>query len=117
MKVEVSNPHLHPSHETAKGLKLTKKRDLSVPPHWVANERVEKDGKSYAVVMPPRIGELYEERQIPHIHMPEYVYIDINGVSYAAKVKLSNEHFDPVVHFDNIDAKQFGIKGGEEATI
>lgn len=115
MKVEVSRPHYHPGPDF--DMEVTKKRDLSVPPHWVANERVEHDGKSYAVVMPPRAEELFEERQEVHIHMPEVVEIKIGDKFYKAKVKLSPEDFAPVVHFDNVEAEEHGIVGGEEAYV
>lgn len=114
MKVEVSRPHYHPDKDNG----YTKKRDLSVPPHWVANERVEKDGVSYAVVMPPRPQELYEMEQPVHIHIPERVMITVNGIQMLAKVKVQQgEVFAPVVHFDHITAEKLNIKGGEEATL
>lgn len=115
--VEVSNPHYHPGpHDNT--AELTIKRRLSVPPHWVANERMEENGKSYAIVMPPRDQALYEDRQEVHIHMPEYAWIDIGGKKFKAKVKIQpGQPFEPVVHFDNVEAGMFEIKGGEEAVL
>ncbi|MEY4731175.1 MAG: hypothetical protein RL681_121 [Candidatus Parcubacteria bacterium] len=113
MKVicEVSRPHYHPGPSFAK--KVTKKRDLSVPPHWVAHERIEKDGISYAIVMPPRQRELYEVEQEPHIHIPQYVTIEINGHKLKAKVKVEPHAFNPRVHFDDKTAAQLGINNGD----
>ncbi len=116
MKVEVSNPHYHPGPDF--DMKVTKKRDLSVPPHYVCNERVTLKGKSYAIVMPPRDKELWEDRQPVHIHIPEYAPIMINKKMHLAKVKVSQgEFFMPIVHFDNVEAEENGIKGGEEAIL
>lgn len=113
MIIEVSKPHFHPSKDN----NYTKKRDLSVPPHWVANERIEKDGKSYAVIMPPRNEELFEDRQALHIHIPAYVTLNIKGKEYKAKVKVHDESFSPVVHIDSVEAELLGIKGGEEVNL
>lgn len=116
MKIEISKPHYHP------GLKediseYTKKRNLSVPPNWVTNERINIDGKDYAVILPPRDEVLIEDRQGIHIHIPLFIEIEINGIKKVAKVKLSDEVFKPVVHIDHIEAEQLGLKGGEEVTI
>lgn len=113
--IEISRPHYHPGKSF--DMKVTKKRDLSIPPNWVANERIEKDGVSYAIVMPPRDKELYEIEQEPHIHLSEYVFIKINGGFIRAKVKLGPDEFDPKVHFDDITAKELGITSGMEATL
>lgn len=114
--IEVSNPHYHPGPDFS--MEVTKKRDLSVPPHWVANERMEKDGKSYAIVMPPRAQELYEIRQEVHIHFPEYVTIMINGSYVRAKVKVQlGEEFEPRVHFDHIESEELNIKSGDIAEL
>jgi hypothetical protein len=118
MKVEVSRPHYHPGKDFK--TPVTKKRDLSVPPHWVANERITHPGTghSYAIVMPPRDFELYETHQEVHIHIPLYTKIEINGKEYMAKVKVHEGYgFKPVVHFDHIEAEKEGIKGGEDAVL
>ncbi len=95
-------------------MKLTKKRDLSIPPNWVANERVEKDGRSYAVVMPPRDKELWEDRQEPHLHLPEYLPVMIKDQKYWVKVKVSGgEYFEPKLHFDDVDASELKIESGD----
>lgn len=116
MKIEISKPHYHPgpNEDTSK---YTKKRNLSVPPNWVANERINIVGKDYAVIMPPREKSELELRQGLHIHMPLFVEIEINGIKQIAKVKLSDETFKPVVHVDDIRAEQLGLKGDEEAFI
>lgn len=113
MKLEISRPHYHPGPDF--DMTVTKKRDLSVPPHWVANERIEnpETGESFAIVMPPRDKELYEVRQPVHIHMPEYVELTIKGQQYLAKVKLSEGSFKPVIHMDHIEAKELGVSGGD----
>lgn len=113
MKIEISKPHYHPSKDS----NYTKKRDLSVPPNWVANERIEKDGISYAIVMPVREEELFETRQPIHIHIPAYLEIEINGVGFRAKVKVSDYYFKPVIHVDEHDANLLGLKGNENVTI
>ena len=133
IKVEISRPHYHPSHATAAELSLTKKRDLSVPPHWVANERRihPGTGHSYAIVMPPRDHELYEVRQPVHIHCDQktfelfgdlgtemYKRIMINGQEFAAKVKVSEGYeFEPTIHFDHIDAEKYGINADTMAEV
>ena len=114
IEIEISKPHYHPSKD--KG--YTKKRDLSVPPHWVANERVEKNGKSYAVVMPPRKKELYEDRQSVHIHLPEYLPVKIKGEIFWVKLKVQEgEYFEPKIHFDDVDAIEFNIKSGQKGQL
>lgn len=113
--IEISRPHYHPGPDF--DMEVTKKRDLSVPPHWVANERIAKDGKDYAIVMPPRDQELYEERQEVHIHMSEYQPIMVNGRQIMAKVKLHPEQFESRVHFDDYEAASRNLKGGEEAVL
>jgi hypothetical protein len=116
MKIEISQPHYHPGpNEDISN--YTKKRNLSVPPNWVANERIEIDGKDYAVILPAREEPLLEFRQGIHIHMPTFLLIEINGIKQVAKVKISDETFKPVVHVDNIEADKLGLKGGEEVTI
>lgn len=111
IEVEVSRPHYHPDKDNG----YTKKRDLSVPPHWVANERVEKDGVSYAVVMPPREKELYEDRQELHVHFPEYLPVVINDQQYWMKVKVQpGEYFEPKIHIDDVEAKEFNINPGDK---
>ena len=129
IKVEISRPHYHPSHESVKKLTLTKKRDLSVPPHWVANERVNHPGTghSYAVVMPARENELWETHQPVHIHCDELTYIELGSVEskvitvntqqFTAKVKPSVGSFEPVVHFDHLDAEKYNINNGDEAIV
>lgn len=107
---EISNPHYHPD-KNYQGA-LTHKRDLSVPPHWAANERIEKDGKSYAIIMPPREQELYEDMQPIHIHLPSHLYIEVNGIKIRAKVKVHPEEFQPRVHFDSVDGKVYEIESG-----
>ena len=96
--LEVSKPHYHPGPDF--DIEVTKKRDLSVPPHWVANERIEKDGVSYAIVMPARAEELFEVNQEPHIHLPEYIDIIINGKVVRVKVKVEPYEFVPAIHLD-----------------
>lgn len=113
--IEVSNPHYHPGQSF--DMKVTKKRDLSVPPNWVANERIEKDGVSYAIVMPPREKELFEDRQTPHLHLPSKVMGRINGQPVLLSIKISNADFTPVIHFDHIDAERYGIKKGTVAIL
>ena len=138
IKVEISRPHYHPSHATAAELSLTKKRDLSVPPHWVANERRihPGTGHSYAIVMPPRDHELYEVRQPVHIHCDintfkelfgtteikrdtQYKYdIKVNDHMFAALVKVSEGYeFEPTIHFDHIDAETYGINSETFAEV
>lgn len=111
---EISKPHYHPGPGDHK---FTKKRDLSVPPNWVANERVEKDGKSYAVVMPPRDEELWEERQAPHIHLPEQVYVKINDEWVLAKLKVGGQDYIPRMHFDDKDALAFNVINNQEIEL
>lgn len=115
IECEISRPHYHPGPDF--DMKVTKKRDLSVPPHWVANERIERDGKSYAIVMPPRDKELYEERQQLHIHLPSHVVIKVKGKEMIAKVKVEPYLFKPTVHFDDVEAKVFNIESGMEAEL
>jgi len=97
--VEISKPHYHPGKDFNKP--LTKKRDLSVPPNWVANERVEKDGVSYAIVMPPRENELYETEQEPHIHLPSHITVLVDGKPMRLKVKVEPYDFVPAIHLDH----------------
>lgn len=115
MKLEISKPHYHPGKSDIR--KFTKKRDLSVPPNWVANEKVKYKHKYYAVVMPKREESLYEDRQALHIHLPEYVELKINGQRCLAKVKVHKERFEPVVHVDDVEAVTLGVVGGEEITL
>jgi hypothetical protein len=116
---EISNPHYHPGPDF--DMVVTKKRDLSVPPHWVANERITNPdtGQEFAIVMPPRDQELWEIRQAPHIHMPEFVEIEVNGQKIIAKVKVEKGvgPFEPKVHFDHIDAKENDITPLDTATL
>lgn len=114
---EVSRPHFHPSKDTQFPLGVTKKRDLSVPPNWVANERIIKDEVSYAVVMPPREAELFEIEQEVHIHLPEYLIVEVDGKLVKAKVKVSPYQFQPVVHFDEKTADLIGITNGQEGSV
>lgn len=125
---EVSNPHYHPGPDF--DMKVSKKRDLSVPPHWVADQRIHKTdedgdpyGQSYAIVMPPRDEELWEDRQAVHIHCDDLTYkklggvdlkiIKVKGRQFMAKVKVSLGYvFEPVIHFDHVDAEKFGIENG-----
>jgi hypothetical protein len=116
IKIEVSRPHYHPNRD--KG--YTKKRDLSVPPYWVANEREinPETGESFAVVMPPRESELFERRQPVHVHIPEYLTIVVKGRAMKAKIKVEKgQVFEPTVHFDNIESEELGIEEGDEATL
>ena len=123
---EVSRPHYHPGLDF-RG-KVTKKRDLSVPPNWVANERIEKNGVSYAIVMPPRDKELWEERQEIHAHIPKSYGFKDNAIVTikhefdiwcftSVKVKNISDEFIPRVHFDHVDAERYGITSGEECDI
>lgn len=117
LKCEVSKPHYHPS-KAENTSELTVKRRLSVPPHWVANERLEDGGKSYAIVMPPRDESLFEDRQEVHIHFPEYVWINVDGAKVKARVKVqSGQPFEPVVHFDDVEAEMFGIESGKTEAV
>lgn len=115
IQCEISRQHYHPGPDF--DMKVTKKRDLSVPPHWVANERIKKDGSSYAIVMPPRDKELYEVSQETHIHFPQRVRILVNGQIITAKVKVEPYDFEPKVHFDESTARQFNINPEDEATL
>lgn len=118
IEVEVSRPHYHPGKDF--DMVVTKKRDLSVPPHWVANERITNPdtGKDFAIVMPPRDEELYELRQPIHIHIPLYVPVSINGKVLMAKIKPQEGFsFEPKLHIDSFEAEELGIKGGERATL
>lgn len=130
IEIEVSRPHYHPSKETVKKLTLTKKRDLSVPPHWVANERITRPetGHSYAIVMPERDHELWEVTQPVHIHCDRKTYeqlgsvenkvITVNTQQFAAKVKVSDGYeFEPKIHFDHVDAAKYNINPGDYAII
>lgn len=112
---EVSRPHYHPGPDF--DMPVTKKRDLSIPPNWVANERIEKDGISYAIVMPPREVELYELDQETHIHLPEYIYIQVHGKRIKIKVKVGDSQFEPRVHFSEAAAEELGIKPGDEGLV
>lgn len=112
---EISRPHYHPGPDF--DMKVTKKRDLSVPPHWVANERIEKDGQSYAIVMPPREKELYELRQEMHIHLPSYLTVRVNGRDFKVKVKVNEGEFEPRLHVDHIDSETKLINPGDEAIL
>lgn len=134
IEVEISNPHYHPGPEF--NIPLTKKRDLSVPPHWVANERLKnpdaytilldsqpqvasiEDKDAIAIVMPPRDKALWEYRQAPHIHIPEYLPVDINGKIVKVKVKIQKGYdFEPKIHFDNVEAAELGIEKGTYAEL
>jgi hypothetical protein len=130
IKIEVSRPHYHPSHESVKELTLTKKRDLSVPPHWVANERVNHPETNipYAVVMPPRNEELWEERQAMHIHCDSEMFrllgslsnkmVYIKNKPYSATVKESKDvTFEPTIHIDHIFSEQYNINSNDEAEV
>jgi hypothetical protein len=112
---EVSRDHYHPGPDF--DMPVTKKRDLSVPPNWVANEKIQKDGKWYSIVMPPRDKELYEVEQEVHIHVPEYIMIEVNGKQIRAKVKVSaGVDFEPRAHFGELAAEHLGIKQGDEGS-
>lgn len=118
MKVilEVSRPHYHPGPKF--DTPVTKKRDLSIPPNWVANERIEKDGVSFAIVMPPREEELYETEQAVHIHLPEYIWVKLSdGQLVLAKVKIEPSQFTPRVHFDEQAAAKYSVKNGDKASV
>lgn len=117
MKVicEISKPHYHPGPDFK--MEVTKKRDLSIPPNWVANERIEHEGVNYAIVMPPRAVELYEVDQETHIHLPEYVYIEVNGKRIKARVKVEPTQFEPRVHFSDVAAEALGITNGTEGNL
>lgn len=117
IEVEISNPHYHPGKDW--NTPLTKKRDLTVPPHWVANERMEDgQGNSYGIVMPPREKELLELRQPVHIHMPEYLVIKIGEQEFKARIKVEKGYdFEPKVHFDNVEAEEKGINSGDIAEL
>lgn len=112
---EVSKPHYHPGKDFK--MLVTKKRDLSIPPNWVANERIEKDGVSFAIVMPPREVELYEVDQETHIHLPEYIWIKVNGKVIKAKVKVGDSQFDPRVHFSDVSAEALAINDGDKGEV
>lgn len=112
---EVSRPHYHPGKDF--NMPVTKKRDLSIPPNWVANERMEKDGITYAIVMPPRQNELYEIGQEAHIHLPPYIMVKVAGKMVRVKVKIEPYEFEPRVHFDQQTAEQLGITNGQEGEI
>lgn len=109
LQIEVSNPHYHPDKDNG----YTKKRDLTVKPYWVANEKHE----GYPIIMPPRETALFEDRQELHIHFPSYLQVKINGELFMARVKVSTEMFNPVVHIDNVDADRLAIKTGDKATL
>lgn len=120
---EISNPHYHPGPGFK--MQLTKRRHLSVPPYWVANERLEHEGKSYAIIMPARSKELWEDFQPPHIHVPKS-FPDIGpyckghvptGQIILFKVKREPYEFGAVAHFDNMDAEQYGIKSHQVMKI
>lgn len=96
--VEVSKPHYHPGPDF--DMVVTKKRDLSVPPHWVANERIEKNGQSYAIVMPARKEELFENNQKPHIHLPKFIDIILDGKPVRVMLKIEDYDFTPALHLD-----------------
>lgn len=116
IKVEISKPHYHPGPDWK--LPLTKKRDLSVPPYWVANERREFGPQSLAIVMPPRDKELYEFDQPVHIHIPEFLEIEVNGKKMKAKIKVEKGYdFEPTVHFDHLEAEKLEIKSGDIAVL
>lgn len=119
MKVEISRPHYHPGKDF--DMTVTKKRDLSVPPHWVTNEKMTnpETGQMFSIIMPPRDEELYELRQPVHIHTPEFVEITVNGKQFLAKVKVVEGQgtFKPVVHFDHEQAELENINTGDEATL
>jgi hypothetical protein len=117
MKVicEVSRAHYHPGKDFK--IEVTKKRDLSIPPNWVANERIEKDGVSYAIVMPARETELFETNQAVHIHIPQYLTVRVNGKRIRAKVKLEPYEFEPRVHFDEDTAEELGVGNGQEGEV
>ena len=106
---EISNPHYHPSNN----LKVSKKRNLSIPPNWVANERIIKNGISYAIVMPKRKKELFEKRQRVHLHLPQYMILKLNGKKIKTKIKVHNNQFEPKVHFDMVDGKHYKIVSGK----
>lgn len=122
MKVicEISKPHYHPGPGFK--MKVTKKRDLSQKGQWVANERIEKNGKSYAIVMPPRSKELWEERQEPHLHAdPETAQnlgvkdgdiLNPKNCPFSIKIKIA-ENFVPRIHLDHVDAEKYNIKNGD----
>lgn len=116
IECEVSKPHYHPGKSFKK--RLTKKRDLSVPPNWVANERIEKDGISYAIVMPKRDKELYEIFQEPHIHLPKYITVNLKGKDTRIRLKVEDrDDFEPKAHFDESTAILFNIDRGETIEI
>lgn len=143
IEIEISRPHYHPSHDSAETLLLTKKRDLSVPPHYVTNERINHPdtGESYAIVMPPRDHELWEDRQSVHIHCNGHTFLEIkelfglhhsvpadnevitvpiqiNGFTLPAKVKIHEGYdFEPKIHFDHVDAEHYGINSGDFAEV
>mgnify|MGYP006185680549 CR=1 FL=1 len=120
--VEVSRPHYHPGPDF--NLPLTKKRDLSQPGYWVANERIEKDGQSYAIVMPARDKELFEDRQEPHLHAPpsesyangQMLEATHGEIKFPVKVKV-HEGAVMRVHVDHIDAETYNLKTGDKITL
>lgn len=114
IKIEVSRPHYHPDKDDG----YTKKRDLSVPPYWVANERVENEGESFAVVMPPRPEALFEKRQPVHVHIPEYLTLFVKGKEMKAKIKVEKgQVFEPTIHFDNVEAGELGLEVGDTGEL
>jgi len=109
---------------------MTKKRDLSQRGQWVANERIEHPitHKSYAIIMPPREQELWEDRQSPHIHLDPKTASKLgveNGAVVTGRVRGTNiqmkikvdKNFIPRAHFDDVDADLWGIKTGDEIEV
>ena len=115
IKIEVSGPHYHPGLDFNK--EVTKKRDLSVPPNWVANERIEKDGISYAIVMPKRDEELYEILQEPHIHLPQYLEVKVKDKMIRVKVKVEPYQFEPKIHLDKETSQNLSIISGDKGIM
>lgn len=109
MKVicEISSRHYHPSHESAEKLTLTKKRDLSQGEHWVAHERVEARGASFAVVMPPREKEVYE------MSTTEWYKLMEGEPQYSGTFQVKLRHF----HCDAKTAEAQGLKNGDMVSI
>jgi hypothetical protein len=126
IKAEISRRHYHPGPESHPDLMagLTKRNDLSVPPYWAANEKIEKDGKLYTIVMPARAKELFEDDQEAHLHVPKsfrgtntYLEGVINGQRMLFKVKREPYEFEPVAHFDEQTAEKNNIKPGDFVII
>lgn len=108
MKVicEVSVRHYHPAIDTG----FTKKKNISQPGQWAANEKVEFRGQSFGVIMPPRPYEKYE------LSITDWKKLMEGGPVFEdgqASVVVQVRHF----HCSQQTAQVLGLQTGDKVSI